>query len=421
LLSRFKLRDKLFYGWVVVAAFAFAGTALAGINLSFGVFFKSIESEFGLTRALTSAVVSVSMVLGSVFRILGGWASDRYGPRVIILLMGLFAGLSLLLTSQTNSVWQLFLTYSVLLAIGTSAMYAVTMSTISRWFDRKRGLALGIAGSGPGLGGVVVAPFATFLIAKFDWRMAYIIMGLIAWLVVVPVSRLLKKDPSEIGALPDGAKSNSLERKGQKLTNDEKGTQSADLSLPQAFRTRNFWFFIFIWVLFAFGLSLIQTHMVPHTTDMNFSAGEAATVFSLIGIAVIAGRVVMGILSDVIGRKLSLVLCSLLRAGAMLWLIWAHSLWMLYLFALAYGFATGGFSPNMAALISDTFGLRKIGAIIGALDIGFGIGAAIGPTIGGLIFDVSNSYSLAFLVGALAMFAAVLLMVPIKQETSRNS
>lgn len=204
-----KLQGKLFYGWVVVIAFLVIQSLLLGSNSIFGVFFKELESEFHLTRATTSAVFSVSMLLISVFSVISGWAVDRYGPRIVLSLMGLFTGLSLLLTSQTNVAWQLFLTYGVLLAMGTGASYTVTMSTVSRWFEKKRGLAVGIAGSGGGVGIVVMAPLATYLITNFDWRMAFIVIGLIAWVVVIPVAQLLKKDPQEIGALPDGVKSDT--------------------------------------------------------------------------------------------------------------------------------------------------------------------------------------------------------------------
>ena len=415
MLSPLRLKDKLFYGWVVVVAFLITLTTVVGTRLSFGVFFKSIESEFDLTRAATSAVFSTHMILCCVFAILGGWALDRYGPRIIILLMALISGFSLLLTGQTNSLWQLFITYSLLLSIGSGGLFPVTASTVSRWFDKKRGLALGIATSGVGLGTVVMAPFATFLISTFDWRMAYIVMGVIVWLIVIPLSRLLKKDPYEIGALPDGADSLS-----EDITNQKNNIRLTDLSLQQALRTRSFWLIILIWLFFATCMSLVFTHLVPHVTDIGFSAGEAATVLSLIGGAAVAGRVLMGIASDRIGRKLTGSICTLLQAGAMLWLIWSQDLWMLYLFALVFGFAFGGMSPGLAALIGDTFGLRNIGSILGVLEVGFGTGGAIGPVIGGLIFDVNNSYTVAFLIGALVIFISTLLIALIRQETDRN-
>ncbi|MBA7680664.1 hypothetical protein ES703_88985 [subsurface metagenome] len=216
MLSVLKLKDRLFYGWVVVIACLIIATVIYGINYSFGVFLKPLESEFGLTRGAISGVFSVYMLFGCVFGILGGWALDRYGPRVVALFMGLFTGLSLLLTSQANAPWQLFITYGLLLPLGTGATYMVIMATTSRWFDKKRGLALGIASSGAGLGTLLMAPFATYLIANVGWRVAYIIVGLITWLVLIPLSRLLKKDPAEIGALPDGIKSVSSEGGAEK-------------------------------------------------------------------------------------------------------------------------------------------------------------------------------------------------------------
>lgn len=151
---------------------------------------------------------------------------------------------------------------------------------------------------------------------------------------------------------------------------------------------------------------------------MGFSAGEAAAVFGLMGVASIAGRVPVGIASDRIGRKLPAIICALLMAGAMVWLMWAQDLWMLYLFVLVFGFASTGLSTAMGALIGDIFGLGKIGAIFGVLEFGFGIGAAIGPVGGGLIFDVTNSYFMAFLIGALVMVVSTLLIALVRRETS---
>lgn len=413
--STLRFKNKLFYGWVVVATFFVIGITLYGIQFSFGIFFKSIESEFNLTRTATSAISSANLLLAGICAFFGGWALDRYGPRVVVLLMGILTGLSLSLTSQTNALWQLFITYSLMLAMGTGPLYVVPMSAVSRWFDKKRGLALAMASLGIGLGMVVMAPFATYAITKFDWRMAYLVIGLIAWLVVIPLSRLLKKDPREIGALPDGEKSYAREAKSE-----ESSVQPVDSSLLPVFQTRSFWILLPIWFLFASCLFLVLTHLVPHVTDIGFSAGEAAAVLSLIGMASIPGRLVMGVASDRIGRKLAIIICTLLQSGAMVWLIWAQDLWMFYLFAVVFGFAYSGSGSSMAAIIGDTFGLGQIGAIFGLLEVGFGVGAAIGPAMGGLIFDISHSYTIAFLIGAVVMLVATLLVTLIRRETNTN-
>ncbi len=125
----------------------------------------------------------------------------------------------------------------------------------------------------------------------------------------------------------------------------------------------------------------------------------------------------MGIIADRIGKKLTAVICISLDIIALLWLLWAKELWSLYLFALVYGFGQGGFAPAMSALLGDTFGLRRIGSIIGFVDVGFSIGAAVGPLIGGLVFDISNSYSVAFVYGASVLLMAGLLISLVKQKT----
>ena len=416
LLSPLRIKDRLFYGWVVVAAFLFIGTMGYGINSSFGVFFKSIAREFDLTRAVTSGVISTTAVCGSMWSTAAGWALDRYGPRMTALLIGLSVGLGLLLTSQTKALWQLFISYSLLVsAIG--AIYITIMGTVSKWFDKKRGLALGIAGLGMGLGMIIIAPFATYLISSFGWRMAYIIIGLIAWLIVIPLSRLLKKDPHEVGALPDGVKLVSSEMGTPEMKKD---TQLAGFSLREASGTRNFWCFGAIWLLNAFCYFLVLTHIVPHATDTGIPAMQAATILSLMGGSNIVGRLLMGRISDSIGRKKTAITCALLMALTMIWLTWSQDLWMFYIFGVVFGFSNGGLDPPIAALVGETFGLRRIGAVMGTLQAAWGIGVATGPAVGGLIFDVNNSYFIAFLIGALAMLTVALLIALVKRETNRN-
>jgi len=303
--------------------------------------------------------------------------------------------------------------------MGSGAIYVVTMSTVSRWFDKKRGLAVGIAGSGGGLGVVAMAPFATYLISKFDWQMAYLVIGLIAWLIVIPLSRLLRKDPYEIGALPDGVKSESMDRQVPESSIKEENLQPSGLSVLEAFKTRGFWLVLFIWLLFSFCMLLVFTHIVPHATDIGISVVEAAAILSLMGGTRAAGMVLLGSVADRIGRKKIAITCTLFQAGVMVWLIWAQGLWMLYLFAIVYGLANGGLLSSITALLGDTFGLNRIGSILGVLDVGWAIGAATGPMIGGLVFDISNSYSLAFLLGAVAMAIIALLTALIRRETGR--
>jgi len=398
---------------VLVATFFIIGIPVWGIRLSFGVFFKSIETEFNLSRAATSTIFSAYMVLGCVFAPLGGWALDKYGPRILVLLAGLLSGLSLFLTSQTNSLWQLFFTYSLLLSVGTSYMHTVIASTITRWFEQKRGLALGIATSGGVLGTVIMAPVATYLITSLSWRMAYAILGAMIVLVLIPLSRLLKKDPYEIGSLPYSSKSHP-----EKRENKQDIGQPTSFSLFQAFRARSFWLLAFAFFFMALCRFLVITHLVPHAIDIGFSATKAARFLSTLAGFDIIGRVIGGIISDRIGSKLTIIIFLLASVAAMVWLIWARDSWMFYLFAAMFGLAWGSLSTSMTALIGSTFEVVSIGMIVGALDSGFVIGGAVGPAIGGLIYDVRQSYSIAFLLGAVALSVVTILVSLVRREIS---
>ncbi len=159
-----KTRGKLFYGWVIVIVGVIVAAILIGSRQSYGVFFTSIENAFGLNRAETSGIFSAFMALSAIFSAIGGWALDKFGPKKTIAAMGFFTGIGLLVSSQVHSAWELYLTYSLLMAAGTGEAYTIVVGFVSRWFKKKRGLALGIATSGGGVGTFIYAPFASYLI-----------------------------------------------------------------------------------------------------------------------------------------------------------------------------------------------------------------------------------------------------------------
>ena len=410
-----KSKDGLFYGWVMVAAFFVISTVIYGELTSFGVFFKTIGAEFGLNRTATSAIFSAQNLFGAVMSFVGGWAVDKYGPRISALFIGILIGLSLVLTSQTNAYWQLFITYSLLFSV-IGVVYTMIMSTVSRWFDKNRGIALGIAGMGIGLGSVVMAPFSTYLIASFNWRWAYIILGLLAWVIIIPLSTLFKKDPSDIGLQRYGARPAS-DPVTATPTPNEAGATLTEFSLRDASRTRSFWLIGLIWLFNAFCYFLVVIHIVPHATDIGVPAMGAAIVLSLIGISYVVGRFLMGWASDNIGTKKTAVICALLAALSMVWLVRSQDVAMLYIFGVVFGFANGGLDPSMAALVGDTFGMRRIGIIMGTLQVNWGIGVLAGPAIGGVVFDATSSYFMAFVVGAITMFAIALFVTLTRRET----
>ncbi|MFC2032581.1 MFS transporter [Chloroflexota bacterium] len=408
-------KGKFYYGWVVLAACLVISITNAGIRFSFGVFFKSLEEDFGWTRAVTSGVFSVTALLSCIFAIIGGWVLDRYGSRVIFTIMGCFTAVGMLLTSQARTLTHFYLSYSLLLAIGTGPGYITIASTVQRWFIKRRGLAIGIATSGIGLGTIIMTPLATQLIASYGWRASYLIMSLIVLCFVVPSAQLLRQAPSVTTTLPEGKKL----KLGKRSTHDgQSHYEPRDYSLLQAAKTRSLWLFISIWFFYSSCLLTVMAHIVRHGIDLGFTPMQAGSILTVIGGANVVGRLTMGRVSDSIGRKQASLICALLLAGAMLWLTQASSLWTLYLFAIIFGFAYGGISPPIGALIGETFGLKNLGTIMGIIEIGWASGAAMGPAMAGYMFDITGSYNYAFLGGMVFMLMAAVLIRFLKVPTS---
>lgn len=411
MLSAFKIGDRFFYGWVVVAAIIAGGFIMMGANSSFGVFFKSLEETFGLTRASTSSILSTRMVFSGLAALLGGWAIDRYGPRKVFSVMGFFAGLSLILTGLTTDAWQLFFTYGLLMSVGTGAVFVVMTATVLRWFQRKRGLALGIAGAGGGFGTAVLSPLSASFINSLGWRTTIMMLGGLSWLVMLPAAFLIRGDPREMGLQPDGAVSD-FQTNGA----DPDTSLSTKRPLSRVFRNQSFWALLFLWFTMAFSVFFIMTHIVPHAIDLGFSPVESATILSISGIAMIIGRLFSGIIADRVDSKWIAVVTSLVQFGAILSLVWAGELWMLYLFGLINGVTFGGFGTAITMLIGKSFSLDDIGKILGILEVGIFAGGALGPYLGGLIFDNTGSYTLTFYIMAGAVMLQVLLITLVKTE-----
>ncbi|MCJ7595752.1 MAG: MFS transporter [Desulfobacterales bacterium] len=385
-------KGRVYYGWIVVLASLIMMASIFGSRYSYGVFFKSLEHDFGWSRALTSGVFSAHMLLCSIFAICGGWALDRYGPRFVLLIMSLFTTSSFLLSSRADSLWELFFSYSLLLAIGTAPTYAVIMGTMSRWFLKRRATAMAIVGSGIGLGILIMNPVAAYFVLGYGWRFAFFVVGIIAFITLVPAALLFKKAPDSKDAYASG--------QGLFMDSERK---SKDFSLLEAVRDKNFWLIFFIWFLYSFCLHLVLTHLVPHATDLAFPMIKAASLLTLLGGSSILGRLVVGRLSDSLDRKWASIFSALVMAAAMLLLSRASHFQWLQIFAVIYGFFYGGFDPPVTALIGEVFGLRHIGVIMGLLSTAWNGGAAAGPALAGYLFDTTGNYLLAFLIGTASL------------------
>jgi len=388
-LSTESKEPKVFYGHIVVAVAFFILAVAWGTIYSFGVFFKPVLAEFGWTRAMISGAYTLYQALHGFLYIFAGRLTDRFGPRLVVTICGLFFGLGFLLMSQISAIWQVYLLYGVAVAVGASGVYVPLVSTVARWFAKRRGLMTGIAVSGIGIGTIIIPPVASWLISNYGWRNSYIIIGCVALVVVVIAAQFLRRDPGQVGQLPYGAEEMKL--KGS-------GLEVQGFSLRRAIRTGQFWIFGAMLFLFHFSQQTVMVHIVPHATDLGVPAVIAAGILSIIGGLSIMGRVGMGSVGDRIGNKPALIIVFTLASVALFWLLLAKELWMFYLFAIIFGFAYGGEVALMSPTVAELFGLGAHGEILGTAVFGGTIGGAIGPLVAGHIFDITNSYQPVFLL-----------------------
>ena len=285
-------KPKLFYGYIVVVAGFVVSLLMWGTYNSFGIFFKPLSSELGWTRATTSGAFSLAFLMFGFLSIIAGRLTDRLGPRVVMIACGFFLGAGYLLMSQVSVLWQFYLLYGVVVGAGMSAADAPVLATVARWFVKRRGLATGIAKTGAGVGIMLIPPLVSWFISSHGWRSTYVIIGVLVMIGVVSVALLFKRDPEEIGQLPDGA---------TKIEKADSNIYPRQFSLREVIGSRQFWILASAWFLILFCVQIVLAHIAPHATDLGISPTTAATIVSTIGGASIVGRVGMGSVHDKLG------------------------------------------------------------------------------------------------------------------------
>jgi len=399
---------RLFYGWVVVGSGCAILVLVWGFQYSYGVFFTELCNDLGWSRTAVSGAYSLFMLWHSACYLVAGGLNDKYGPRTTlgVSVTVLAAGYALMATVNTQ--WQLYVVYGIIIGTGCGFCFAPITSTVSRWFVKRRGMALGIAVAGIGIGTMAMAPCAQFLISRLEWRTSYLVIAAVLLAIGLPISRLMRLDPAEKGLLPDGVGAMSEERGSQDPL------VQLDFVLSQAMKTRAFWLLFVMFAAFNCAVQMLMVHLKAYVTGFGITPMLAATLIGLIGIGSAVGRVVMGHASDRIGRRKTFLVSYLVLAAMMMWLLKTREPWELYLFSGCFGFFYGSCVPLFPAITADWFGIRHVGAIFGAILLAPGLGGAIGSLLGGHVFDSTGSYSGAITIGAMALLLSAVCSLVIR-------
>lgn len=398
------VRSKVNYAWIILTVCTMVLLVTSGINYSYSVFFKPLASYFNWDRATVSAVYSIYQVVKGAAAIAIGWLADRFGPVKLMVFCGAMCGLGLVLTSRVNALWQIYLTFGLIEAIGMSGSFAIGSALVARWFNRKRGMALGIFSGGTGLGTLIMVPLAERLISAYGWAETFFVFGNFAWVFIVATAFLLRLPPQQQPVIKTAVEP-SDSPKG-KSTMD---IPQPDKTLKMALRTRKLWIMLAVFFLFSYCLQTIMVHLVNYATDVGISPLVAATFISTIGAISVAGRVLMGMSSDRMGSSNSILLSCALLAIPLIWLPFVKSTWAFYAFAVIFGFAYGAEVPLIPMYIGQHFGTKALAALVGLNLCVSNIAGALGPWVSGKIFDITQSYQLAFWIIAVASVGSFLI------------
>jgi MFS family permease len=393
---------RIFYGWVVVAV-AFV-TMAVGVNArtAFSLFYPPILEEFGWERGRTAGAFAFGFIVSNLFIPFLGRAMDRWGPRVVLPAGVVMVCSGLALSTLTREPWHLYATLGVLVSGGASVVgYTGQAFFLPNWFVRRRGLAMGIAFSGVGVGSIAMFPWLQRLIDGRGWRAACLTLAAILAAVVIPLNAVFARQrPEDLGLAPDGDPvSRAADRRADNVV--DPAWAAVEWTLARAARTQRFWW---VFVGFVTGLTawyMVQVHQTKYLIEIGFTPAVAATALGLVSFAGIAGQIGLGHLSDRIGREWAWTLACLGYAicYAALLAVAAHptAAWLAVMVG-AQGLLGYGIAAVFGSIVIELFQGRHYGSIFGVLGLGAGLGAGLGPLIAGVLYDQTGRYAEAFWV-----------------------
>lgn len=344
-----------------------------GVSYSFAAFFENFAKEFAAQRADVSWIFGLCGLVYFVLGAGGGMLADRWGPRLVCMTGMVFIAMGLFLTSLAQSLTTVYLSYGLLVGLGIAFVYTPSIASVQPWFNKRRGLASGIASSGVGAGTLILPVVVSYLLTEINWREALQMMSLGVLLIGLTAGFLLKRAPN--------------------LSGNTSG-QLPGLTLSAALKTPSFKWLYMGTLLGAPVMFVPFAHISAAARDAGVPDAQAVGLVGLIGIGSLVGRFAIGWLADRMGRIKTLMLMQGLMGLS--YLVWAGAQdpWVFAVFALWFGLSYGSIVSLLPAICMDLFGGRAVSAIIGTLYTGAALGNLLGPVLAGQVFDMTQSYAL---------------------------
>ena len=401
---------RFHYGWVVAVAGGVA--TLIGVEplALFGIFLEPISRDLGVSRGVVSSIYWVAYVCLGISSVISGWSNDRIGLRKTLIIASLGTVIPQLMLGWTKSLWQIYLWYGVVYGMARSGFMTPLAVSITMWFKRKQGLAVGIVASGTAVGPLVFAPLFRYLIDLYGWNTAFLILGIGSGVLLAPCCYLVRSRPSDMGLRPYGE------------DDEEAGSAAVSASRPKASRqplffradvpnffryamtTQPFYLLPLIHLLGCISHSIPLAHVAVMATDRGIDPIPAASVLGLaVGVSA-SSRLIAPMFADRFGGRKALILFILMQAISILWLLPAHELWLFYTFSVFFGLGYGGEMTPFPILNRQYYGAGPIGTVYGFQSMIACVGMGIGGFLGGFLYDLMGNYTLAIWVAVITGF-----------------
>jgi sugar phosphate permease len=393
------------YAWVVVGVLFFAQATAMGVRGTIGLLVKPWETEFGWDRAAVSLTAALGFVVYGLAQALCGRWADRTGPRVIFGASMAVLGVGVVAVGSIVSLWQAYLIFGVLIMVAVGGASSPTSAVaVARWFTARRGLALGVVAGGSAAGQFVLLPVMAALIDAVGWRAAFFWLGVAILAVALPVVLVLlrddpDRDPSRAGAAT--------------------ALSGSPMALTEILGHANFW-----WLALSFFVcgvttaGLIDTHFIPHAQDHHVSAVTAAAAFGVLSLVNMVFTTLSGAVADRLGYARLLGWIYAGRAVTLVFLVFARDPATLFVFAVAFGIVDFSTVAPTTALSTVIFGRRSAGAVFGLVALSHQLGSAAGSYAGGVVHDLTGSYTAFFLAAAALSGAAAFMSWAISEAST---
>lgn len=411
-------RERFFYGWVILMACFMVTTVASGTMMGFGVFITPMAADMGWSHSALSFSYAMSAMVTGVGVLIIGSFMHTHSVRVIFFLSTIVHCFGIYMTSTVTTIEGFYFWYGFVASAGRSAFFLSTTTLITRWFEKRRGLMMGIMMSGNGVGPFAFSPIITWMITMWGWQMAYVVLSLVMTICLTISSLLIRNHPHEMGLTPYGASptpplprpatagSAAPARKGGSLWGD-------------VLRMEGFWSLSLINFFCCMCHSVPLVHVVGFALHSGLSAFAASWVLSVMSISSVIGRIYWGIFADRHGARFALTITLFMQGALILWLVNTQDPVLFFLYAVVWGFGYGGVGTQYGMVSREVFGVRLFGPGYAGQNAFAMVGMSVGGFLGGYLFDLSHGYVTSWLVSFTAGLISSLIAMDLMAQNER--